>query len=77
MLAFAANNPGVWLLHCHIGFHQTQGFAQQVIERKNEFDSFLDRDVLERTCKAWDDYAQDNPFGVQYTGRSGPYESGV
>lgn len=64
-------------MHCHVVFHQTQGLAQQVIERKDEFDSFLDRGVLEKTCDAWDEYARSNPYGVQYRGMYGPYESGI
>jgi hypothetical protein len=77
VLAFPADNPGVWLMHCHVGFHATEGFAQQIVERRAEFQQFLDMGVLERTCRAWDRYARRNPYGVQYTGVNGPFDSGV
>ncbi|KAG2419203.1 hypothetical protein HFD88_003998 [Aspergillus terreus] len=77
VLAFPADNPGVWLMHCHVGFHATEGFAQQIVERRSEFHEFLDRGTLERTCRAWENYARRNPYGVQYTGIHGPYDSGV
>ncbi|KAJ5604430.1 hypothetical protein N7510_009584 [Penicillium lagena] len=77
VLAFPADNPGVWLMHCHVGFHATEGFAQQIVERRTELQQFLDKGVLERTCRAWDQYAQRNPYGMQYTGIHGPFDSGV
>ena len=32
LLAFETNNPGVWLLHCHIEWHLHDGFAMIVVE---------------------------------------------
>lgn len=32
-LAFKTDNPGAWMLHCHIGWHLMQGFAVQFLER--------------------------------------------
>ncbi|KAF2867264.1 multicopper oxidase [Massariosphaeria phaeospora] len=31
LLRFVANNPGVWALHCHIGWHAEAGLAMQVL----------------------------------------------
>ena len=36
VLAFESDNPGVWLMHCHIPFHLTQGFGVQFAERKSD-----------------------------------------
>lgn len=77
VIGFPADNPGVWLIHCHIGFHATEGFAQQVVERQSEFNSFFSEDLLVNTCDAWDEYAKVNPYGRQYRGLAGPYESGI
>ncbi|RAL03917.1 extracellular dihydrogeodin oxidase/laccase [Aspergillus ibericus CBS 121593] len=77
VIAFPADNPGVWLIHCHIGFHATEGFAQQIVERQNDFNTFFNADLLENTCAAWDEYAKVNPYGNQYRGLHGPYESGI
>jgi len=35
-LRFVANNPGVWLFHCHIEWHFEIGFAVQFIEAPRE-----------------------------------------
>ncbi|PWY88295.1 extracellular dihydrogeodin oxidase/laccase [Aspergillus heteromorphus CBS 117.55] len=77
VLAFPADNPGVWIIHCHIGFHATQGFAQQVVEIQSEISTFFNQSLLEDTCSAWDEYGRVNPYGDQYRGLYGPYESGV
>ncbi|KAF5863352.1 hypothetical protein ETB97_010232 [Aspergillus alliaceus] len=77
VIAFPVDNPGAWLLHCHMGFHSSSGFAQQIVERKAEFWKFLNPRVLKETCDAWDAYAAVNPHGVQYRGTEGPYESGM
>ncbi|KAE8154061.1 Cupredoxin [Aspergillus avenaceus] len=77
VIAFPADNPGAWLLHCHMGFHASAGFAQQIVERRDEFWRFLDVDLLNRTCVAWDAFAAVNPYGVQFRGMDGLYESGI
>lgn len=77
MIAFPTDNPGAWLLHCHMGFHSSAGFVQQILEQKTELWRFLNPELLRDTCDAWDDYAAVNPYGVQYRGTNGPYESGM
>lgn len=32
-LAFRPNNPGAWLLHCHISSHASSGLAAQILIR--------------------------------------------
>lgn len=62
VLAFRTDNPGAWLLHCHIGWHLEQGFALQFIEREDEIRNLLggewseDIRVLEETCVNWEVY---------------------
>lgn len=58
VLAWQADNPGAWLVHCHIGWHQSMGFALQVIEalseiKKQDFDTCS----MDEVCKAWHSYA--------------------
>ncbi|KAF2675871.1 multicopper oxidase [Lentithecium fluviatile CBS 122367] len=36
VIAFKSDNPGVWLIHCHIGWHAGSGLALQVIEGKDK-----------------------------------------
>ncbi|GAW19735.1 hypothetical protein ANO14919_092240 [Xylariales sp. No.14919] len=55
-IAFQNDNPGVWLAHCHIGWHTSQGFALQLVERKSEIEAFIDTDSLSDTCTTWNAY---------------------
>ena len=32
VIAFKADNPGVWLVHCHIAFHISKGLGMQILE---------------------------------------------
>ncbi|KAF9635593.1 putative laccase-1 precursor protein [Lasiodiplodia theobromae] len=56
ILAFPADNPGAWLMHCHIPFHVGQGFSLQFLERVDEIESTVDVDAYNSECAAWRDY---------------------
>ena len=36
VIAFKTDNPGSWLMHCHIAFHASFGLALQFLERQND-----------------------------------------
>lgn len=55
-IAFQNDNPGVWLAHCHIGWHTSQGFALQLVERSSEIEATTDMDALQDTCANWNKY---------------------
>ncbi|KAK5124865.1 hypothetical protein LTR85_001055 [Meristemomyces frigidus] len=58
VLAFITDNPGVWLMHCHIGWHAAMGFALQIIENLEAIkDTVTDTCLLQDTCKAYNAYA--------------------
>jgi len=57
VLAFETDNPGAWLMHCHIGWHTSEGFALQFLVRESEIPALLDEDTLRDTCSAWTSYA--------------------
>jgi len=55
VIAFKADNPGTWLMHCHIAWHASSGLALQIIENKANIT--IDqgtRDEMSRTCREWD-----------------------
>ncbi|KAI0404776.1 multicopper oxidase-domain-containing protein [Xylaria palmicola] len=56
VIAFKTDNPGIWLMHCHIAWHTSEGLAVQVLERESEILDLLDADTLNSTCAAWDTY---------------------
>lgn len=58
VIAFETDNPGAWLMHCHIGWHVSEGFALQLVERIDEINALTDFDTLNSTCAAWDTYAE-------------------
>ncbi|GME46776.1 Laccase-1 precursor [Neofusicoccum parvum] len=56
ILAFPADNPGAWLMHCHIPFHVGQGFSLQFLERQNEIEGTMDVDAYSSGCATWKEY---------------------
>ena len=64
ILAFKADNPGVWIMHCHIAFHASMGLATQIIENKAQIPDALglgwDEELIPM-CKAWDKWTPTNP----------------
>lgn len=53
-LAFKLDNPGVWLVHCHIAWHASSGLALQIIERQDEIiGSIGSLEETQKTCEGW------------------------
>lgn len=49
-----------WLMHCHIAWHTSEGFAVQFLERESEMTTVqgvLDYDAVNATCANWNSYA--------------------
>ncbi|KAJ5167971.1 Cupredoxin [Penicillium canariense] len=60
VVAFKTDNPGTWLMHCHIGWHTEEGFAIQFLERYEEARKLIDYSTLHSGCKAWDEYVEES-----------------
>ncbi|KAJ5090225.1 hypothetical protein N7532_008909 [Penicillium argentinense] len=58
VVAFKTDNPGAWLMHCHIGWHTEEGFAIQFLERWKEARELIDYETLHSTCQEWDAYTE-------------------
>ncbi|KAH8882067.1 putative extracellular dihydrogeodin oxidase/laccase [Thozetella sp. PMI_491] len=58
VIAFYTDNPGAWLMHCHIAWHTTEGLAIQILERESEIAALLDSSSLDSTCSAWATYTE-------------------
>jgi len=57
LIAFPADNPGMWIMHCHIAWHASQGLSVQFMERMSEIKGTLgDTSILKDGCDAWDGY---------------------
>ncbi|KAF2088710.1 multicopper oxidase [Saccharata proteae CBS 121410] len=58
-IAFETDNPAAWPMHCHIGWHTSDGFDIQILERHSDIRPLLDYDVMNSNCEAWSTYAAD------------------
>ncbi|KAJ5777184.1 hypothetical protein N7520_000430 [Penicillium odoratum] len=56
VIAFKTDNPGAWLMHCHIGWHTEEGFAIQFVERYDEIRKLINYADLKKNCDSWDSY---------------------
>ncbi|KAL8418990.1 hypothetical protein RB594_002267 [Gaeumannomyces avenae] len=56
VIAFETNNPGAWLMHCHIGWHVSQGLSVQFLEIEAEIPQVMKLDQIQPTCDAWRAY---------------------
>lgn len=56
VLAFETDNPGAWLMHCHIAWHVGEGLAVQFLERASEIPSTFSLGDIGSECAAWDSW---------------------
>jgi len=72
VIGFETDNPGSWLMHCHIAWHVDGGLALQFVERPDDIttDTYVDAD-FENECSALAAYESANPQGVKLSGQSG------
>jgi len=65
IIAFKTDNPGTWLMHCHIAWHSSAGLALQWVERPSNIPALMDRhpgvktELAER-CHRWHEYRRFN-----------------
>lgn len=59
-IAFEVNNPGPWLLHCHIAWHASGGLALQYLEQPKKIKPLIERagalPELRGRCDEWSEY---------------------
>jgi laccase len=77
-IAFQLNNPGAWLMHCHIvstsvatvGFkanrsqawHVSEGLAVQFLEGASQIAGKMDLTKIKDQCDAWDTWYDISPY---------------
>ena len=64
IIGFQTDNPGAWLMHCHIAWHASAGLALQFIERAAEIPKYVSKGVVsdyEQRCKAWGTFYDQSP----------------
>ncbi|CAK7238399.1 laccase, multicopper oxidase, benzenediol:oxygen oxidorectuctase [Sporothrix eucalyptigena] len=58
-IAFKTDNPGTWLMHCHIAWHVSGGLAVNFVERPADFKAGVaaaDKTAFTNQCSAWNAY---------------------
>ncbi|KAL2692020.1 hypothetical protein Neosp_002416 [[Neocosmospora] mangrovei] len=63
VLAFLTDNPGVWLMHCHIGWHAAEGFSLQFVVREDEIPALISEQQakdINQGCKAWKEFTHNS-----------------
>ncbi|KAF2166071.1 multicopper oxidase [Zasmidium cellare ATCC 36951] len=71
IMGFPADNPGLWLMHCHIPWHVGQGLSMQFLERKDEIIGKLgDLGDYQKTCDSWKEWwnRSDRPYHMDDSG---------
>lgn len=72
VFAFPTDNPGAWLVHCHISWHVHEGFGAQFLESKSTIGP---RPAgWDQTCKDWINYYTGTPPPVYFRAE---HDSGV
>lgn len=66
VIAFKADNPGSWLMHCHIAWHASEGLAAQILENPKLIN--ISGPILkqvEENCALWNDWLKHAPVHIQ------------
>jgi len=73
VLRFKADNPGVWLFHCHIEWHVEMGLTATIIEGPSKLKGFSIPDDFTNACKVQNIPYQGNAAGntQNYTDTTG------
>lgn len=72
VIGFETDNPGAWLMHCHITWHADGGLALQFIERPDDIPSttYVGQS-FNNECSALATYETSYPQGKKLSGQSG------
>ncbi|KAK4124430.1 multicopper oxidase [Parathielavia appendiculata] len=56
-IAFQFDNPGAWLVHCHIAWHASQGLSLEFVESQAQIEvDSVSRAVFDETCASWKNF---------------------
>ncbi|KAI3392408.1 hypothetical protein diail_5735 [Diaporthe ilicicola] len=71
-IAFKPDNPGAWLVHCHIAWHASAGLGLQILERQDDIIGALGGPSAladtQRVCKNWNEYNAAHPVDQEDSG---------
>ncbi|KAI6380858.1 hypothetical protein MCOR25_001527 [Pyricularia grisea] len=68
-LAFELDNPGSWIVHCHIAWHASQGLSLNIVESEDSISvATADHTIFDQTCTDWDAFEASMPFAQEDSG---------
>ncbi|KAF4953574.1 hypothetical protein FGADI_5910 [Fusarium gaditjirri] len=67
-MAWETDNPGVWLCHCHIGWHTSEGFALQFLERSSEIANISTSSYVSDACDGWSSFQSESSIEQEDSG---------
>jgi FtsP/CotA-like multicopper oxidase with cupredoxin domain len=72
VIGFETDNPGAWLMHCHIIWHVDGGLSLQWLERPDDIktNDYVSSEFLDN-CAAYDTYESSSPNHVKLSWESG------
>lgn len=66
VIAFQTDNPGAWLLHCHIAWHVSEGLSVQFLESPSLIPGLYPvSSAMVNTCSNWKKYVASGPVYPQ------------
>ena len=72
MIAFKTDNPGAWLMHCHIAWHVSGGLSVDFLEREDDIEEDsttpAELDIYNDNCEAWREFVPTMRFGQTDSG---------
>ena len=72
VIGFESDNPGAWLMHCHIVWHVEGGMALQFVEAPSAIGAgkYANKPEFKKECAAMKKY-EENPANRKHAGQSG------
>ena len=77
-VAFRADNPGIWLMHCHIAWHVSGGLSLDFMERVSDQAALVSDDQaaeFAENCAAWNQFWADSTLEKPDSGLRRPPSS--
>ncbi|ORY65459.1 laccase-2 [Pseudomassariella vexata] len=68
VIAWKTDNPGAWLVHCHIAWHVSQDLSVQFLEMRDQIPKAMDLGQLEPQCSDWEAYYETSYWKIADSG---------
>jgi FtsP/CotA-like multicopper oxidase with cupredoxin domain len=69
VLAFITDNPGAWLMHCHVSWHVGLGLGAQFLEaQENITETVGGKKTIDDVCDSWNSYYATAPYKQEDSG---------